>query len=458
MIVRYNVCAMKWIKIAGLAAVLSIVFAIFGGDNTDAAPVTCAGKVDCFNVTWNIGAGTPPGTMGATNAPSGMGLYTMYCIKPNASTNPSVGSDCHAAEAGHEDQKVTGVPSRPNPPVGMVFDRWEDSRGYLVTNSWVVTVNSTFYARYVPSSTANVPNWRNAQWIETYCPPNNFTPPALPSNTLKDCLEPTDEFYRDCTRAAIDQPWSCPTNGKPNPNYVPTVHQDPIEVCVTYNRFNGDTKGGMEQLIRFTYDIAQSRLDQVVIAGGGFYERCFDVSKYVVDSSGSAEINRNMLAAISHDAGLTPSQISEPGNRNLVPRGVSAEVIVYVYSPLNSTDVPTGCNQQNGWETIRLQWHTRNYSSSPLVSTATKLVKIDDTHYTLELWPFDGTGCLEDSQLWAGSGRGPDHCKTRTPASVAWLVCPAGDALSKIIDWFMKFIEGGLRWEYLIPGGTPGWG
>jgi len=37
----------------------------------------------------------------------------------------------------------------------------------------------------------------------------------------------------------------------------------------------------------------------------------------------------------------------------------------------------------------------------------------------------------------------------------AWLLCPAGDALSRVIDSIMSWVQKALRWNYLIPSSGP---
>jgi len=48
-------------------------------------------------------------------------------------------------------------------------------------------------------------------------------------------------------------------------------------------------------------------------------------------------------------------------------------------------------------------------------------------------------------------------CRNVVGKPLSWLVCPAGDLLSQIIDWFLKTIQDALRWEYLLLDGQPGW-
>jgi len=79
----------------------------------------------------------------------------------------------------------------------------------------------------------------------------------------------------------------------------------------------------------------------------------------------------------------------------------------------------------------------------------------DDGVYALK------TACLYGASKYIKSDPPPPEeeadmidarpCRGRVSGFFAWLLCPAGDWLSRIIDWCLYAVQNALRWNYLIP-------
>jgi len=102
------------------------------------------------------------------------------------------------------------------------------------------------------------------------------------------------------------------------------------------------------------------------------------------------------------------------------------------------------------------RWRAWCYSDYAIYLQEWELLKTSSGGTLVEIGDYNNnTSSSNQTRLGPdGQPNQPNACQTAFP-SFAWLICPAGDWLSTVVDAALGLIQNALRWNYLIPSAGP---